>query len=370
MRIRLFYHSLLSDWNHGNAHFLRGIVAELKNRGMDVQVWEPEQGWSLQQLKKTKGEAYLAELIRQFPEWKPHFYSAETDLTEIVRDADLVIVHEWNDPALVKRVGELKAQFGFQLLFHDTHHRSVSAAGEMQRYDLSQYDGVLAFGEVIRELYLKEGWAKQAWTWHEAADTRLFRPYPRKRKIGDLVWIGNWGDDERTEELYEYLIKPVKELGIRARMYGVRYPEEALKMLEDAGIQYGGYLPSHQVAETLAKYHLTVHIPRRPYVQSLPGIPTIRPFEAMACGIPLISSTWYDSEHLFRIGKDFLMVNDGKEMEYWMDELLHDPKMRKSLSTSGLQSVAERHSCSHRVDELLSIVEALSVETSKPTQTL
>ena len=29
MRVVMFYHSLLSDWNHGNAHFLRGIVSEL-----------------------------------------------------------------------------------------------------------------------------------------------------------------------------------------------------------------------------------------------------------------------------------------------------------------------------------------------------
>ena len=33
MRIVLFVHSLVSDWNHGNAHFLRGVVRELLARG-------------------------------------------------------------------------------------------------------------------------------------------------------------------------------------------------------------------------------------------------------------------------------------------------------------------------------------------------
>ena len=33
MRIAMFYHSLASDWNHGNAHFLRGIATELIERG-------------------------------------------------------------------------------------------------------------------------------------------------------------------------------------------------------------------------------------------------------------------------------------------------------------------------------------------------
>jgi spore maturation protein CgeB len=40
----------------------------------------------------------------------------------------------------------------------------------------------------------------------------------------------------------------------------------------------------------------------------LPGIPTIRVFEALACGIPLVSAPWDDSEHLFRPGEDFLVA--------------------------------------------------------------
>jgi hypothetical protein len=46
----------------------------------------------------------------------------------------------------------------------------------MAAYDLSNYDGVLAYGNVIRDIYLSEGWTQHAWTWHEAADTRLFHP--------------------------------------------------------------------------------------------------------------------------------------------------------------------------------------------------
>ena len=45
----------------------------------------------------------------------------------------------------------------------------------MAGYDLAHYDGVLAFGAAVREVYLREGWAARAWTWHEAADHRVFR---------------------------------------------------------------------------------------------------------------------------------------------------------------------------------------------------
>ena len=53
MKFVLFYHSLVSDWNHGNAHFLRGVVRELKLQGNSVAVYEPENGWSLRNLRKA-----------------------------------------------------------------------------------------------------------------------------------------------------------------------------------------------------------------------------------------------------------------------------------------------------------------------------
>ena len=77
---------------------------------------------------------------------------------------------------------------------------SVTAPGDLYSFDLEGYDGVLAFGEVIRQIYLKRGWTQRAFTWHEAADTTLFRPAIAAQQDTDLIWIGNWGDDERSRE--------------------------------------------------------------------------------------------------------------------------------------------------------------------------
>ena len=49
-----------------------------------------------------------------------------------------------------------------------------------------------------------------------------------------------------------------------------------------------------------------MHVPRGPYAEALPGIPTIRVFEALACGIPLVSAPWDDCEGLFQPGRDYL----------------------------------------------------------------
>ena len=134
---------------------------------------------------------------------------------------------------------------------------------------------MLAYGDVLRKLYLRRGWAKRAWTWHEAADTRVFRPIADRPSEGDLVWVGNWGDEERTAELHEFLLGPVKALGLKARVHGVRYPQHALDALREAGIVFGGWLPNYRAPETFAGFRVTVHVPRRPYVEALPGIPTI-----------------------------------------------------------------------------------------------
>ena len=361
MKISLFYHSLISDWNHGNAHFLRGVATELLERGHELKIFEPENNWSLTNLLKDHGSPAIEGFYKKYPTLKSNFYNPDSiDLEAALDDQDLVIVHEWNDHDLVKRIGELrKTNDNMRLMFHDTHHRAVSDRDSMAKYDLANYDGVLAFGEVIRNIYLDNGWTKNAWTWHEAADTKVFHPYSNEAKEGDLVWIGNWGDNERTQELHHFLIDPVKELGLKAKIYGVNYPETALKALKDAGIEYGGWLPNYKAPEVFAKYKVTVHVPRRPYVESLPGIPTIRPFEAMACGIPLISSPWEDAEGLFTPGRDFLVANNKEEMKSHLQDVINNKGIGEAVAKSGLETIQKRHTCKHRVDELLSFYEQI-----------
>jgi spore maturation protein CgeB len=364
MRIVLFVHSLVSDWNHGNAHFLRGVTTELLARGHDVRVLEPLDGWSRSNLVAEHGREAVDEVLAAFPTLRSTSYEPtelEVQLPALTAGADLVLVHEWNEPEVVAAVGRHKAAGGYRLLFHDTHHRAVTAPKDMARFDLSAYDGVLAFGGVIRDLYLERGWAERAWTWHEAADTRVFRPMDAVARRGDLVWIGNWGDGERTAELHEFLLGPVRRLGLRAHCYGVRYPDDAKTALDRAGIRYGGWRPNHRAPSAFAAHGVTVHVPRRPYVEALPGIPTIRPFEALACGIPLVCAPWDDAEGLFTPGEDYLVARNGREMERHLDDVLHDPELAASLREHGQATIKERHTCAHRVDELLAVTKELGL---------
>ncbi len=357
MKVVYFTHSLASCWNHGNAHFLRGVLRELKSRGHEVVAYEPENAWSLENLLKDHGEAGLEAYRRLYADLSSRTFAPDIDLDESLADADAVIVHEWNEPWLVAAIGQVRNRgASFTLLFHDTHHRAVSEPDAIRQFDLGGYDGVLAFGETLAEVYRRWGWGKRVHVWHEAADTRLFHPPQEETERRGLVWIGNWGDGERSAELETFLFRPARTVGLPLEIYGVRYPDHALAMLVRYGVIYRGWLPNARAPEVFAQHLATVHVPRRFYVDMLPGIPTIRVFEALACGIPLVSAPWRDSENLFNPGTDYLVAQDEAQMERHLIALRNDLELREALVTNGLAAIRSRHSCSHRVDQLLAIL--------------
>ena len=136
----------------------------------------------------------------------------------------------------------------------------------------------------------------------------------------------------------------------------MRYPDDALRTLAAYDAQYRGWLPNARAPEVFARHLATVHVPRRFYVDRLPGIPTIRVFEALACGIPLVCSPWQDTEGLFHPGKDYLVAQDGATMARHLTAIRHDADLRASLVASGLGTICARHTCAHRAAELLSIL--------------
>lgn len=369
MKIVYFTHSLASCWNHGNAHFLRGVLRELILRGHAVEVWEPQGAWSLENLLKDHGPEGLEPYRDAYPELQSKSFGPEPDLASMIDGADLVIVHEWNEPKLVASIGRLRREGGdFTLLFHDTHHRAVSDPEAIRAFDLSDYDGVLAFGETLAEVYRRWGWGDRVFVWHEAADVRHFHPPAEEDERKGLVWIGNWGEGERTKELKEFLFEPARAAGLGLDVYGVRYHETAKATVRRYGGRYHGWLANAEAPKIFARHLATVHVPRRYYTRMLPGIPTIRVFEALACGIPLLCAPWDDREHLFRPGTDYLIVEDGEAMTRALRDVAGDYDLRESLVRHGLETIRARHTCGHRADELLAIAGALDSRTAAPAE--
>jgi spore maturation protein CgeB len=367
IKFHFFAHSWVSDWNHGNAHFLRGLARSLHRMGHKVRCYEQLGGWSLSNLVRQEGERAVDAIDtfrHEFPELNIQFYNNDHSFEQFaahhLREADVVVIHEWNEPRVVNSILELKKKYGFKTLFHDTHHRAYTSPREILQFRLDLFDGVLAFGEAIRRIYTDGFGIAKAWTFHEAADTEKFKPLPLAKNI-DVVWVGNWGDEERTKELQEFLIVPAaSEPKRKIVVHGVRYPDSAAHMLHEAGIEYRGYLPNLSAPRVYGASKLTLHVPRRQYTNGLSGIPTIRVFETLSCGIPLLCSPWEDVEKLFRPGQDYVCVPDGNAMKAEIEHLLHDDAAREQIAASGMETIRKRHTCHHRAEQLVEICQELN----------
>jgi spore maturation protein CgeB len=365
--IRYFAHSWVSDWNHGNAHFLRGLARELGRLGHKVRCYEALGSWSLSNLLRHEGERAIDAIDhfrKTYPDLDIHFYKPDVDLQGFMarelRGADVVILHEWNSPALVNSVLALKERLGFRAILHDTHHRAYTSPRDLLQFHLHLFDGVLAFGDAIRRIYADGFGMQNVWTFHEAADIEHFLPIAAA-KDSDVIWIGNWGDEERTRELGEFLITPARSLpDLKFVAHGVRYPEQGVAVLADAGIEFRGYLPNLKAPAAYGSAALAVHIPRRQYANGLSGIPTIRVFEALACGIPLLCAPWQDIENLFNPQDDYICVSNGKAMANEISRLLADPLARRQIATNGLKTLRSRHTCRHRAVELSQILQQVA----------
>ena len=71
LSFRIFAHSWTSDWNHGNAHFLRGLAQELVSLGHQVRCYEEADSWSRMNLRQegTAAEGQALNLFREaFPQ--------------------------------------------------------------------------------------------------------------------------------------------------------------------------------------------------------------------------------------------------------------------------------------------------------------
>lgn len=363
LRIAYFAHSLRSDWNNGNAHFLRGLLHQLGKAGQDVTVYEQDSNWSTHNLLEEQlGTESLRVFTETYPDLEIRLYREDQafDLEtwhRTLSGTDLVVLHEWHPPQLAQVLLTLRDELGYRLLFHDTHHRASSSPEQIARFGLQHFDGVLAFGEVLRSIYRERFGIDQVWIMHEAADVDVFRPLPASSKAQDVVWVGNWGDGERSDEIRRFLLDPAATLPqYEFRIYGVRYPESGLEALQAAGVSYGGYLPNLDAPEVFNASRLTVHVPRQQYAGAMSGIPTIRIFEALASGIPLVSAPWQDSEELFRPG-DFQFAENTAAMTGAIEYLLTHAKEAQEQAERGLETILERHTCWHRAQQFLQIAE-------------
>ena len=367
LRVAVFGQSLISDWNHGNAHFLRGLVRALGRLGHTVTFYETADNWSLANLIREQGPDAVAAFHVAFPGLTSTMSTlgdpaARDDwLRRVLDGADIVLVHEWNDPDLIRTIGRLGHEFPrLTTLFHDTHYRAYSEPETMRALGLERYGAVLAFSPSIAAIYRDGFGLPRVYVVHEAADVDLFRPVERPLEQ-DVVFIGNWGDRDRDEQVRRYFFAPSAALpDLRFALYGVRYDAEVRALMQTCyRIDYRGWVANYRTPEVYAASRMSLHIPREQYTAALYGTPTIRVFEVLACGLPLVSLPWPDTDRLFTAGADYLVVETPGEMVQTIAWLAHDSAACARIGAHARATILAHHTCLHRTQQSLDIVDEL-----------
>jgi hypothetical protein len=297
MRFVIFTHSLVSDWNNGNAHFVRGLASELLEQGCELHILEPADGWSPEPAGTRQVRGFR---VRQMYPQRSTLRSASS-ISKCTSAVRLVLVHEWNTLALCGR-GHHQAKIAATALVprHTigacpamVHRRARSPA--LRRCTCT----VRSSGNDIRQ---RLGPPRLTFMRRPYAS---IPPYEKSRRGGSCL-IGNW---EMVDVVWCGVpVRPV-EIRLRARVFGVRYPEAALRELTAAGIDTAAGCPPFACRKCLPGT-ASPSTSRRPYVEVRMAF-NVRPFEAMACGF-----CWSPrlARHGSSVRRQFLVARDGREM--------------------------------------------------------
>ena len=285
MRVVMFCHSLVSDWNHGNAHFLRGVVARAaRARPRGRASTSRATAGAVANLCASTATAALDAFRAAYPGAASRSATtpATLDLDAALDGADLVLVHEWNDPELVARASARTARRSGRYRAAVPRHAPPlrhRPRGDGRATTSRDYDGVLAFGDVIRDLYLRARLGRSARgpgtrPPTPASSAPLRRREPRGRSRLDRQ-LGRRRAHRRAARVPARA--GARARPARARATACAIPSDAPRALRRrrhrataAGCR------TIDVPAVFARYRVTVHVPRRPYVEALPGIPTIR----------------------------------------------------------------------------------------------
>jgi spore maturation protein CgeB len=347
VRIVVLGLSITSSWGNGHATNFRGLVRALAGRGHDVLFLERDVPW-------YANHRDLAEP----PFGRTELYSSVADLrqrfTADVAQADAVIVGSYVPDGVAVGEWVVATATGVRA-FYDIDTPVTMAA---LRHDacaylstdlLRRYDLYLSFtGGPLLEHIERELGSPRARAFHCLVDPDAYRPAdavpPRWR--WDLGYLGTYSDD-RQPVVDALLCEPARRLGEgRFVVAGPQYPAT---VTWPANVERVEHLPPAEHAGFYAAQRFTLNVTRADMVAA-GWSPSVRLFEAAACGVPVISDWWEGLDHFFRPGEEILIAADADEVLRHLADV--DDERRAAIGGAARRRVLAEHTAVHRAAEL------------------
>lgn len=346
--------SITSSWGNGHATTFRALIRELNKSGHHITFLERDVPWYASNRDLAKPD--FCDLFLY-----PDLNALKNEHLQLVQNADLVIVGSYVPEGV--EVGEwvCKEAKGIKA-FYDIDTPVTLAKLERKDYEylspelIPAYDLYLSFtgGPTLNLLERKYG-SPCARALYCSVDPALYFPEIVETRI-DLGYLGTYSDD-RQPPLERLLFDAAKSWNAgRFAVTGPQYPDS---IIWPRNVAYIHHLPPAQHREFYNSQRFTLNITRADMIKAGYS-PSVRLFEAAACGIPIISDYWEGLDTVFELGKEIFVSASGAEtLEYLCDLPEAD---RIAAGERARQKILAAHTASHRATELVSY--AYEVKTS------
>ncbi|HVM09810.1 MAG TPA: glycosyltransferase [Acidimicrobiales bacterium] len=348
MKVVVLGLSITSSWGNGHATNFRALQRALVARGHDVLFLERDKPW------------YASNRDLPNPPWgRTELYDSVDDLQDRfageISSADLVIVGSYV-PDGVEVARWVTSATGGSVAFYDIDTPVTVAAAERGECEyltpdvIPLFDTYLSFtgGPTLDRLEQQYG-ARRALAFHCLVDADAYRP----RDVAitwDLGYLGTYSDD-RQPTVERLLIEPARRRpDLRFVVAGPQYPDS---IDWPDNVERIDHLPPSEHPAFYAAQRFTLNVTRADMIAA-GWSPSVRLFEAAACGVPVISDRWEGIETFFDPRSEMVLADTADDVVAALDGI--DDERRRAMGAAARARVLDRDTAEHRAATLEELV--------------
>ncbi len=350
MRFVILGLSITSSWGNGHATTYRGLLRELHARGHEIVFLERDLPFYAAHRDLPDPPYARTELYRDLPDLRERFAG-------VIREADFVIVGSYVPEGIEVGAWVLETARA-TVAFYDIDTpvtleliTRTGSAGYIDRALIPRYAMYLSFCGGPTLTRLEQQWGSpRARPLYCAVDPALYSPLDAAALGGGTRWqlgyLGTYSVD-RQPSLESLLLEPARRLPDSAMIVaGPQYPPD---VPWPANVERVQHLPPHEHAAFYNRQDFTLNITRAAMMEAGYS-PSVRVFEAAACGVPIITDAWPGLESFFTPGEEILVASSAEDVVAHLGTW--DEAARRQIGERGRARVLGAHTATHRAAEL------------------